>query len=371
MSTTPQTLREKFAALYQSLDSFLVERSEVLKGCLIAILARKHLFMIGPPGMAKSLATERVCSSITAGKYFELLMDKFTKPEDLFGPHMISKLKVDQYERNTAGMAPESHIIFLDEIWKATGSILNALLRLMDESRKFYNGAIRVQTPLISLFGASNELPEDSSLNALYDRFMLRYYVGDVVDDDNFKRAISRNGTSPHTVTLTISDLVAAQAEVDTVDITHAVDLLATLRAKLRQEGFQFSIRRWRESVRILQAHAWLDGRAKVDSDDLEILQNVLWEKPEDRNQITKIIVSLSNPDLRKALELMDKAQEVHGEALKQKGSTAAGAEANDKLKKLVAELEALKQDTRTKEIRDKVKNMQRQVLRECMGFDM
>jgi len=65
------------------------------------------------------------------------------------------------------------------EIFKANSAILNALLTLLNE-RLFDNGSARVRVPLISMVGASNELPESEELDALYDRFLLRREVGQV-----------------------------------------------------------------------------------------------------------------------------------------------------------------------------------------------
>ena len=106
-------LQKKVEAIYTSLDSQLVERSEILRGFIVAVLARKHLFGIGPPGTAKSLVGEKFCKSITNANYFEWLMGKFTKPEDIFGPVRVTKLKEDKYERNTTHQLPEAHIAFL------------------------------------------------------------------------------------------------------------------------------------------------------------------------------------------------------------------------------------------------------------------
>ncbi len=68
---------------------------------------------------------------------------------------------------------PEADVAFVDEIFKANSSILNALLTLLNE-RSFDNGAGRMRVPLLCLVGASNEMPENEDLDALYDRFLLR-----------------------------------------------------------------------------------------------------------------------------------------------------------------------------------------------------
>ncbi len=62
---------------------------------------------------------------------------------------------------------------------QANSAILNTLLTLINE-RLFDNGSQRVGVPLITMVGASNELPESEELDALYDRFLVRKLVKQV-----------------------------------------------------------------------------------------------------------------------------------------------------------------------------------------------
>jgi hypothetical protein len=70
-------------------------------------------------------------------------------------------------------------VAFIDEIFKANSAILNTLLTVLNE-RLFDNGSQRLPVPLITLVGASNELPESEELDALYDRFLVRRQVRQV-----------------------------------------------------------------------------------------------------------------------------------------------------------------------------------------------
>jgi MoxR-like ATPase len=75
-------------------------------------------------------------------------------------------------------------VAFLDEVWKSNSAILNSLLAIVNE-RVHHEAGHAVPVPLLSLFGASNETPEDDSLNALYDRFLLRVTVPYLASDDS------------------------------------------------------------------------------------------------------------------------------------------------------------------------------------------
>jgi MoxR-like ATPase len=118
-------------------------------------------------------------------RYWEVLMTRFSTPEDLFGPVKLSALQADRFERATDNYLPGAEVVFLDECWKANGGILNALLTVSNE-RVYHNGGIATPVPLVSMFGASNELPEGPELEALYDRFMVRLHVDPIADRGNF-----------------------------------------------------------------------------------------------------------------------------------------------------------------------------------------
>src|SRR3989304_4050618 len=181
---------EKLRKIREELRGEFFERDDVIDGALSALLSGSHVLLIGPPGTAKSLLAHEICKSVSGAKYFQWLLTKFTTPEEIFGAVSLKGLENDEYRRVTSGKLPEADIAFLDEVFKASSSILNTLLTIMNE-RIFYNGMERIQVPLITLFGASNEIPsEEDELEALYDRFLLRYVVDYIREDFRFLKMI-------------------------------------------------------------------------------------------------------------------------------------------------------------------------------------
>lgn len=193
--SSESNLKEKVNKILDDLDYKIVERQNENRMLLLGILSGEHILILGPPGTAKSFSARTICSIIDGGKYFEYLLTKFTTPDEIFGPISISGLNEDKYERKTESAMPEAHIVFLDEIFKSSSSILNSLLTIINE-RKFHNGSKIIDVPLISLIGASNEKPaenDEENLTALYDRFIIRLIVDNVQNDEYFRRIVVDN----------------------------------------------------------------------------------------------------------------------------------------------------------------------------------
>src|SRR5271168_1644213 len=177
MAVVPQqlpheTLHTRLTLLARELQERFLGKDEVIRLLIVAAIAGEHAVLIGPPGTAKS-ALIRTFSRLLDARYFEYLLTRFTEPNEIFGPVAIAAFREGRYERRTEGMLPTAEIVFLDEVFKSNSAILNALLTLLNE-RRYASGGHVLKCPLLSAFGASNEVPSDETLTAIYDRFILR-----------------------------------------------------------------------------------------------------------------------------------------------------------------------------------------------------
>jgi MoxR-like ATPase len=338
--------RQKLLQIEQELKKTYFERGEEIRGSILALLARQHVLLLGPPGSAKSLMVEDLCGRI-GGNYFDWLFTKFTTPEEIFGPISLKALEQDKYTRITTGKLPEAHIAFLDEVWKASSSILNALLRIVNE-RKFDNNGAPQKVPLLTLFGASNELPESSELSALYDRFLLRYVTQYIADPQNFVNMLAIP-QAPVDAKITLDELFLMQAEADKVAIPDEVYIaIVNLKEILKKENIISSDRRYKQALSLIRSSAYLSGRAQAAIEDLTILQHVLWSQQSEQKTVQKIVLSTINPILSRIQEILDMAMEIHHQALDPnilkdaEKASKTGIEANVKLKKVQKDLSEL-----------------------------
>src|SRR5262245_38986332 len=159
-----------------------VGRDEVIDLIALAVVAGEHLFLHGPPGTAKSALIRQFAQAVQ-GSYFEYLLTRFSEPNEIFGPIDLVRLREGTVATVTTGMLPEAEFVFLDELFNANSAILNNLLTVLNE-RVYRRGAEVHRLPLLSLFSASNHLPEDDALRAVFDRFLLRCHVDNLRRDD-------------------------------------------------------------------------------------------------------------------------------------------------------------------------------------------
>jgi MoxR-like ATPase len=303
----------KFTQVRNYMNATVLEREEENQLILALIVARQHGFFLGLPGVAKSAMVRAFTSCLDDAALFQMLFTQFTTFNEVFGPPSLSALKADKYEFKVEGFAPTANVIFFDEIFKANSAILNSLLTLMQE-RLFKNGTAELKCPLVSVFSASNELPQDDSLQALYDRFTVRAYVRPLLNDSSFKAMIMAESI-PAPKVLTIDDLNAAHGAARAVDFSAILDDLAQLRRQIEAEmagTLYVSDRRWKSCVQFLQASVWLDGRTEVSKDDFMTLQNCLWEKPEQSSQIASILSQYVSAVSNEVQDLYNGATALH-----------------------------------------------------------
>lgn len=297
---------ERISELLLQLNNGIYEKESEISLSLLAAIAGESVILLGPPGVAKSMIGRRLTSAFHNARSFEYLMSRFSTPDEIFGPVSISKLKdEDKYERATDGYLPCADVVFLDEIWKAGPAIQNTLLTVINE-KIFKNGEKTERLPLKLLIAASNELPaQGEGLEALWDRFLLRLECKNIQDARNFNKMILDNFepmSINEDILITPSEYCQWEQEINLVDIPEdTLIAIGTIRRGLKyvelsnedNEGrpVYVSDRRWKKIAHLLKTIAFVHDRKEVIISDLMPICHCLWQEPDERDGVRKLVV--------------------------------------------------------------------------------
>jgi MoxR-like ATPase len=236
--------------------------------------------LLGPPGTGKTALVHELAARL-GGRSFDYLLTRFTEPSELFGPFDLRRLREGDLVTNTEGMLPEADFVFLDELLNANSAVLNSLLMALNE-RIFRRGREKSRLPMLLAIGASNRLPDDDALNALFDRFLLRVHCGNVetqrlseVLQAGWQRELAPLPDS----TLSIEAARQLQSAVLSVDLEPIQAPMVELIERLRNAGMIISDRRAVRLQRVIAASAVVSGRSTTVVSDLWILRHI-WDTP-------------------------------------------------------------------------------------------
>lgn len=312
-------MKDRIKKILKSLNEGVFEKEHILSMTLLSAMAGESIFLLGPPGTAKSMVARKLKHVFDSPTCFEYLMSRFSTPDEIFGPVSINRLKNDDvYERCIQGYLPTATVVFLDEIWKAGPAIQNALLTAINE-RIYQNGTETIHLPMKALIAASNELPkEDEGLEALWDRFLVRIVSNCINDEKTFYKMLRQKSeaitTIPEKLRITDEQYDTWQIQINDIEIPDDIlKVITEIRAGLKKAAdaddvspldYYVSDRRWKKSIHLLQTSAFLNGRKSIDLTDLYLLAHVLWNKVEGIPVIWDILKNSFFVDVDKKLEV-------------------------------------------------------------------
>ena len=307
------------SSILNDLKSAFVGKDEVIDLLGICLIAGEHLFILGPPGTAKSALVQQLAQRID-GRVFDYLLTRFTEPNELFGPFDIRKLREGELITNTEGMLPEAALVFLDELLNANSAILNSLLMVLNE-RVFRRGRETRLLPLLMVVGASNRLPEEDTLAALFDRFLLRVRCDNVPDErlSDVLHAGWRLDQAPvHAgATFSVDDVRTIQLAIRDIDLAPArgVRRVGRPAAKGGDRSFRSP---GREIAAAHRRQRLLCGRQAAQRTDLWVLRYI-WDTEEQQEVLAALVQ-----------ETLDKAEPEQWPTSHPRAKDAAGPDAEE-----------------------------------------
>lgn len=322
--------RRKLQAIRVALKGFFKQRDAVVDGILVALLSRQHILLIGPPGTGKTLLALAAARCVRGARFEYVPLHKLMTIREVF-VRQTSILETPEAEgrridfKNHASQILLAHLVVLDEVFKAAvGPLLNGMLQWLNERVFSVNAGEVKSSPLVTACGCSNEFPgENDGLAAFADRFLFRFWVDYLTASHGQETAFIEMMLSdelPAMPAISFDELIALQRRAAAMPISQKhIWIINSIRQRLtEQHGIQPSDRRFKEALKAASGFALMNGREKVEFNDLMILQHILPMRDRSEERVVREVVldSVGEHDLLWAYHRFEEAEAVRDGAV-------------------------------------------------------
>ena len=268
-------------SLREALDERVAGQEQAKEALILAVLARQHVYLEGPPGCGKSLLAAELAHHVAA-EAVAVSLHRDTRRAELLGETALRRRRVDGGERLSEELRPgallTARVVLIDDLFRAPPTLLASLLRLLSE-RRWEGRALALETAVAT--ATPGPAVSAAALDSLLDGFGFQIRLSGLVAGGDWSAARR------------LLDATAAERS--------APRWTPALRAELQQRARRVEIgrgareawwrlaRRWPDAFRglsdrrfsrvladALRAHAFWRGRERADAADLRVLRYLL-----------------------------------------------------------------------------------------------
>ncbi|MCB0279461.1 MAG: AAA family ATPase [Calditrichaeota bacterium] len=291
------------------IGKYLVNRREVTKQGIRALMTSEHQFIFSAAGVAKSLYANQIFSYFRNSSVFALQFCPDTTPDDLFGAYDIDKFKKGEIYHNVEGSIVTNNFAFLDEFMDGNDKLLRSLLSVLLE-RKFIAGNQVEEAILHTAIATSNYMRISETTEALLDRFLYKSFI--LPSKDMFTLLKIDKVYNENAGRVVIPD---RETQIEILELFYLKRLIKNQNPKLNVQvpievkyfknlvvvSFEEEMKKYRQKYYIsprtisksndlMKATALLNGRFRVTEEDVEGLYHMFCTVNEPLNEERTLI---------------------------------------------------------------------------------
>jgi MoxR-like ATPase len=274
-------LKEKVAAIRQSVGQVVIGQQNMLDLIITALLADGHILLEGVPGVAKTLTAKLVARTIHAD-FSRIQFTPDLMPSDVIGTLVFDSKKEEFTFRKGPIFA---NMVLIDEINRSPAKTQAALFEVMEERQITLDGQQHTFSPPFMVLATQNPIEQEGTYRlpeAQLDRFLFKISVDYPTQQEeetilhNANRQTSRQSLENIQPLLTTDELTRFRDMAYQVHVEQGIiSYIATLVQQTRNDPALYLGASPRASVALLnasKAYAALNGRDFVTPEDVKFV---------------------------------------------------------------------------------------------------
>ena len=269
---------ESIQRIIDNVELVVFGKRDVVKLCVVGLLARGHLLIEDVPGIGKTTLAQSLAKSVDCS-FTRIQFTSDMLPSDVLGVSILNP-KTNDFEYRRGPIF--ANVVLADEINRTPPKTQSALLEAMSEYTVSVDGVTHPLPIPFMVIATQNPIEYEGTYvlpESQMDRFLLRVDIGYPPEADE-RRVMRRHDPLKAIAALkpaiTAEELIVLQEEAGNVAVEASIEqyILTIVRATREHEQVRLgaSPRGAQSLFEACQARAMIEGRDFVTPDDVKLL---------------------------------------------------------------------------------------------------